>query len=285
MDWETLGAVDPRSLVDARLQLHWAAQAAAAVGKQLLPGQPDYSEQSFTWDGQLRALVQGLVPGRRPFRSAIRFADPALLFVDGDGSILRELSLDGRTLDDLYEWVREEGEQLSGDSFPKALERPGEDFPVHPVGSGAPFAVSDPAAFAEVGRYFANADRALQAVAAQNPGASPVRCWPHHFDIATLIGLDKDAHSETARSIGVGLSPGDGGRAEPYFYVTPWPYPETRDLPPLAGGGIWNTEGWVGAVLEASTFAGSASNGGQGRRVAELLDSAVAACRRLLEGS
>lgn len=284
MDWETLGAVDPRSLVDVRLQIHWAAQAAAAVGKQLLPGQPDYSEQSFTWDSRLRALVQGLVSGRRPFRAGIRLADPALLFVDGDGSILRELSLDGRTLDDLYDWVREEGEQLHTNPFPKALERPGEDFPVHPVGTGAAFAVTDPAAFTEVGHYFANADRGLQAVAARNPGASPVRCWPHHFDVATLIALDENAHSETARSIGVGLSPGDGGRAEPYFYVTPWPYPETRDLPPLAGGGIWNTEGWVGAVLEASTFAGSASNGGQERRVAEFLDSAVAACRELLGG-
>jgi hypothetical protein len=38
-DWETLGAVDPRELTDARLQLHWAAQAAAAVGKQFVPHQ------------------------------------------------------------------------------------------------------------------------------------------------------------------------------------------------------------------------------------------------------
>lgn len=35
-DWEALGAVDPRELTDARLHLHWAAQAAAGVGKQLV---------------------------------------------------------------------------------------------------------------------------------------------------------------------------------------------------------------------------------------------------------
>ena len=39
-DWETLDAIGARSLTDARLQLHWMAQAAAAVGKQLLAHQP-----------------------------------------------------------------------------------------------------------------------------------------------------------------------------------------------------------------------------------------------------
>ena len=61
-DWETLGAVDPRDLTEARLQLHWAAQAAAAVGKQLVPHQPDYGEQSFQWQAGPRAFAQGLVP-------------------------------------------------------------------------------------------------------------------------------------------------------------------------------------------------------------------------------
>ncbi|HEV7786466.1 MAG TPA: hypothetical protein VGQ28_14060, partial [Thermoanaerobaculia bacterium] len=62
-DWETLGAVDPRELTGARLQLHWAAQAAAAVGKQLEPHQPDYGEQSFQWQAGPRVLAQGLAPG------------------------------------------------------------------------------------------------------------------------------------------------------------------------------------------------------------------------------
>src|SRR5215217_8078786 len=113
-DWETLGAVDPRDLIDARLQLHWAAQAAVAVGKQLLPHQTDFSEQSLEWLEGSRVLAQGVVAGARPFRSAIRLGRPALLLLGEDGGILRELPLEGRTLDEAYEWVKREVEALLG---------------------------------------------------------------------------------------------------------------------------------------------------------------------------
>jgi hypothetical protein len=279
-DWETLGAVDPRELTDARLQLHWAAQAAAGVGRQLLPHQADYGEQSFQWFAGPRVLAQEVVEGK--FRSAVRPYPAALLLLNEDGSTLAELPLNGRTLDAAYEWVKVEVESLWGRPLETPLERPGEDFSSHPVGNGATFATSGPG-FAEIGRYYADADRVLRAVAGRNPGASPVRCWPHHFDIATLILLDEGADEEKARSIGVGLSPGDGGIPEPYLYVLPWPAPATTGLPELAGG-RWQTEGWVGAVLEASGFTGAGSNGSQARRVEAFLDSAVSGCRRLLKG-
>ena len=283
-DWETLGAVDPCALTDARLQLHWAAQAAAGVGKLLLPHQADYGEQSFQWLARPRVLAQGVVEGR--FRSAVRPSPAALVLLDGDGAALAELPLEGRTVDEAYAWIKAEVELFLGCPLEMPLECPGEDFPAHPVESGAVFCTAGPG-FAELGRYYADADRALRAVAERNPGASPVRCWPHHFDIATLILLDfsdqAGEDAEAARSIGVGLSPGDGAIPEPYFYVLPWPVPAIEDLPALAGG-RWQTMGWVGAVLEASDFAGVGSNGSQARRVEAFLESAVAGCRRLLDG-
>ncbi|MFY9824504.1 MAG: hypothetical protein WAM82_24220 [Thermoanaerobaculia bacterium] len=282
-DWETLGAVDPRELTDARLQLHWAAQAAAAVGKQLVPHQPDYSEQSFQWQAGPRTLAQGLVPGQRPFRAALRPSPTALLMLGEDGAVLAELPLEGRTLDEAYEWTRTEVEGLLGRPLEAPLERPGEDFPDHPVLHGAPFSMTG-TGFAELSRYFANADRVLRALADRNPGASAVRCWPHHLDLATLIVLDPGAEAEKARSIGVGLSPGDDAMAEPYFYVLPWPAPPGHDLPRLAGGGRWHTSGWVGAVLLASSFTNAATNGSQARRVEDFLESAVAGSRQLLDG-
>ncbi len=280
-EWETLGAVDPRELAGARLQLHWAAQAAAAVGKQLLPHRPDFGEQSFQWLGAHRALAQGLAGADRPFRAALRPSRPALLVLSGQGETLRELPLEGRTLEEMYEWMTDEVERLLGRPLEKPLERPGE-LPAHPIGTGAPFTAGDGKPFDELGRYFANLDRLLRRIEDRNPGASPVRCWPHHFDLATLILLDPEADPEHARSIGVGLSPGDGTYPEPYLYVLPWPKPEGHDLPELAGGGRWHTEGWTGAVLEASSFTAAGSNGAQAQRVEDFLNSAVAASRNLI---
>jgi hypothetical protein len=278
-DWETLGAVEPHDLIAARLPLHWAAQAVAAVGKQLLPHQTDFGEQSFTWMAGPRVLAQGVVDGPRPFRAAIRLADPALLLLGRDGEALARMPIEGRTLEEAYEWVRQEVETLIGRSLEKPLERP-EGLPEHPVATGAPFALAGSAAAAELERYYAGADRLLRGLREHNPGASPVRCWPHHFDLATLMLLDPEADPETARSIGVGLSPGDSARPEPYFYVLPWPRP-TGDLPALDGG-AWNTEGWLGAVLESADFTAAGSNGAQRGRIERFLNSAVQACRRLL---
>jgi hypothetical protein len=278
-DWENLGAVEPRNLIEARQQIHWAVQAVAAVGKQLLPHQPDFGEQSFTWMAGPRVLAQGVVEGPRPFRAAVRLAEPTLLLLDEDGERLAGLPMEGRTLDEAYEWVRRETEALLGRSLEKPLERP-EGLPDHPVASGAPFHLAGSAAPAELERYYAGADRLLRGLRDRNPGASPVRCWPHHFDIATLILLDPEADPEKARSIGVGLSPGDSGRPEPYFYVLPWPRP-IGDLPALDGGS-WNTEEWLGAVLESADFTAAGSNGAQRGRIERFLNSAVEACRRLL---
>ena len=83
-DWEPLGAIDARRLTDARLQLHWMSQAAAAVGKQLLAHRPDFSEQSFRWSAGLRALVQDPVQEPRPFRAGLRPSPAAHLLADGD---------------------------------------------------------------------------------------------------------------------------------------------------------------------------------------------------------
>ena len=110
-----------------------------------------------------------------------------------------------------------------------------------------------------------------------------MRCWPHHFDVASLITLDAGADAEEARTIGVGFSPGDGSYDQPYFYVTPWPYPEADDLPSLAGGAHWHTEGWIGAVLTAERVI-SVPADGQRRAIGQALEGGVAACRMLLGG-
>ena len=277
--WEPLGRVSAERLADARRQLHWAAQAASAVGKRLLDHQPDYSEQSFRWIEEARALAQGTVSAAQPFRSALRPSPPALLLLDGDGRTLRELPLDGHTLEEAFRWLEEEIAGL-GRTLEPPLDRSA-DIEPHPVSSGLPFSAADTDAFAELGAWFGNAHRLLTAVADQNPGASAVRCWPHHFDIATLISLEPGGDAETARSIGAGLSPGDTGRPAPYFYVTPWPYPSPENLPDLEGGGTWNTAGWVGAVLEAATLL-DGTGGDPAHRAERFAASAVAACRTLL---
>ena len=280
--WQRLGEPPPDALVDARLQLHWAAQIPASVGYTYLDPVPDWSHVSLSWHADGCVLASGPTPGDAPCRAALRPADLTLLLLDAHNVAVAAFPLDGRTLNEGYSWLATVLAEHSGGALNEPLVRPDHEMPPHPVGDGGAFSRTPAPAFAEMARWFADAHLLLEAVRAVEPAASPVRCWPHHFDLAVLLTLDPDAAPEKARSIGVGMEPGDGSYAEPYWYVTPWPYPEHPTLPPLDGGGHWHTEGWTGAVLTARALVGEGRAAAQTRRVSDFVTSALAAAHRLV---
>jgi len=61
------------------------------------------------------------------------------------------------------------------------------------------------------------------------------------------VGLE-EGNFETARGVGVGLSPGDDAYNQPYFYINPWPHLDPSTLPDLPMPGHWHTSGFTGAI-------------------------------------
>ena len=276
MLWIQLGEVAPEELENSRLQLHWASQIPAAIGFTFAEPVPDWSHTSLSWNGKRKMLIGSKV-GQDGIRAGIDLAALEIVLVMPDGE--SRLPLLGQTLDDGYAWIADavSGAKSSGQP---SINRPNHELPAHPVSAGAAFDAPGKDR-SELSNWFANAHRILSAVAATQSNASPVRCWPHHFDIATLVSLDTDKDPEDARSIGIGLSPGDQGISEPYFYVTPWPPPDVALLPDLPAGS-WNRKGWVGAVLKGTEVVAQAGKR-QRETVDHFIDAAAAASRRLLE--
>jgi hypothetical protein len=280
--WLQVGERAPTELVDARLQLHWAVQLVSAVGTTLLPAAADDSHTNLEWLAEPGLLAGRLTADAPRCRAALRITDLRLYLLNEDGAASVQHALDGMTVDQGLVWLEQEIAAFWQHPLPKPLRRPQLDLPDHSVGRGAVFSVQDAAAFAEIGRWYANGDSVLREVTKRTRNALPVRCWPHHFDIATLVTLEGGPNSTPARTIGIGLSPGDATYAEPYWYVTPWPYPDEPNLPTLDGGGEWHRAGWLGAVLAGSKIAAAPSAEGQARLVNAFLGSAVDACRALL---
>lgn len=278
--WIPIGAVPPTALVNARLELHWAAQPVSAAAFNHLEPKDDDSHTNLGWSPSLGGLVGRPVTSRGR-TAALRFADLTLLVLGHDGKALEVFPLRGETLDAAFDWLAGTLDRLSGGEASGPLRRRDYEMPEHAVQQGATFGGTSDDAYAEVSRWFANAHEALRVVESAETHASPVRCWPHHFDIATLITLDPGISGEAARSVGVGFSPGDGGYAEPYFYVTPWPYPENPTLPALPHG-HWHTEGWTGAVLTGTDITAAGEPDEQFGTVAGFLRAAVEGARQLL---
>jgi hypothetical protein len=275
--WRPLGQVPAAELIEARLQLHWAIQAPAAAAATLVTAAADDSHLALAWDEGHGALLTMPLPDGR--RAGLILATAELVLLQASGQVDQRLSLHGQTLDQALAWLAAE----VGDG--RRLERPAHEMPEHPVGAGEPFSLGDlEKATVEMAGWYADAAQALEHLVAGRDQASAVRCWPHHFDIATLEVLDAGAGPEEARSVGLGMTPGDGGFPEPYFYVLPWPRPEQDGLPALAGGGEWHTGDWLGAVLHAAAIRRDTDPGEQARRVGDFLSSAHAAAQKLLAG-
>ncbi len=277
--WSLIGQAENSDVAAARLQLHWAAQVVPAAAAAHLEPRPDDSHRNLGWSDEFCALASHPL-GPSEVRLALRPETLSLHLLDESGQDLSSLELDGATLDDAHAWA---GAQLTERaSLPaKTLTRVEYELPAHPIAAGQPFKLDDAGAFAELAHLYQNAHAALEAVSAEHGGAA-VRIWPHHFDIATLIALDASPDPETARSIGVGMTPGDGGIPTPYFYVTPWPYPSPEALGELESRGSWNTEGWTGAVLRLDEIL-SQDAAQQATWVRDFLRSAVQGSRTALE--
>lgn len=269
--WAAIGRVPPSELREARLQLHWAAQILAAVGNALVSHETDDRHASLeaVFVGERGVLAGMPTETPEPIRAALDLEALEVVLLDGKAPI-HSVKLDGRGLDEAVALVAEALGAAAG-TAPPSLSLPDYEMPDHPIRTGAGFRGGGTAAFRELSLWFANAAAKLGVL------EGPARVWPHHFDIAVLENVDSE------RSLNTGLSPGDEHYEEPYFYVSPWPYPDGVDPEALASGkGRWHREGFLAAVLTGSEIVASGSAADQEKTVDAFLEEARAAARGLL---
>lgn len=282
LDWAPVSRIDFGRLHEARVQAHHAVQWLARAARAYVPAKPDDSHTNLGWDDAFGGFETHKLQGAR---IGLKFAPLSLAILEGRGSSpSRIFALDGRKEGDARTWLGEELSHLGLDA--RALDiNPPYKIPPHKLAAGAPYAVTVVAdALRDLAAWYSNANRSIgrirDAMAETKLDASPVRCWPHHFDIATLISLDAGTGTlESTRSVGVGLSPGDEHFNEPYFYVTPWPYPPPAKLPKLPEIGSWYTKGFTAAVLPAHRILAAQ---GQQSETEKFLVAAVEASLKLL---
>jgi len=273
--WRNLRGVDPRALSEARLQAHYAAQWLARAARAYIPPQRDGSHTNLSWSEPLNGLETHRL--RDGSRLGLNIADLSLVLSGAsEGAKPIVCALAGRSDAQVRLWL---GEQMSLKRLAaKDLDGPAPyPMPPHPLATGASYAGAELGdALKELADWYGNADRALLASRAQivaaGLNAPPPRCWPHHFDLATMASFLAGTGDETA-FVGAGFSPGDNYYDEPYFYVSMYPAPKVARLPPLPAVGHWHSREFTAAVATAAKI-NAASD--PAAAVAEFLKTAVA---------
>jgi hypothetical protein len=258
--WRKADSVDTGELREARLQAHYAVQWLARAARAYVTPAANDHHTNLGWNEAtagptIHALPQGSVLG-------LNLAELTLVLWDGPAraaSPAVTLSLQGRRDGEIRQWL---GRQLGARGLDAdALDRPSPyRMPEHPIGHGAPYGAAGLApALAALAAWYANADDVLgetrQSIIARGIDAPPVRCWPHHFDLDSLIPLGSGAGAYT---VGVGFSPGDEYYDQPYLYVSRHPPPDVASLPSLAPVGHWHTHHFTAAVATADLIAAAA---------------------------
>ena len=259
MSWNTLGAVKPKSVTQAALQLHYAAQWLGRFGRGLTPPKEDDSHTSFVWRAEWQAFVtdsatstHGLVAmGLRP--------STLTLFFSVNDIITESFALHQKSQIEIGNWASHVLTNFDFDLTGFNADAP-YTMPSSKFDNGAAFdANGSIAALAEISRTYDNAQPVLEALKQHYhtiaPGPSEVRTWPHHFDSGLLITLE-DAPFESARAVGIGLAVPDTLYDEFYFYTYPWPRHVRKNLPSLKSNGRYHKDGFFGAVLPMSKLIG-----------------------------
>jgi hypothetical protein len=271
--WRTLNPALSVELTDSRLQLHYAAQFATALGISYLAPEADDSHTNLGWNTRHEALTSREVGApSHTVQVGVRPSDLTLLVLL-EGSVGDSVPLHDSSIREVETALRDALAVAGLDARRLTLKRHYE-LPRHPVADGERFNAHPADNFAELASWYSNGDLAMQELA-NRIGGVEVRCWPHHFDIATL------ARFGPSRSSGAGMLPGDEMYPEPYFYVNAYPAPANETAGTMLNGkGTWNTDGWFGAVLTGSRLTRNPS--AQEEQVRAFLDSAYAACSVLV---
>jgi len=266
--WKPLRSSERSGLTPARLAAHCAAQWLARAARAYIPPTANDSHTNFGWDHGLGGFATHPLPDTS--RLALRIADMTLLLSGArDGE--QALSLRDRNDADIRAWL---APQLSARGLdPAALDAMSPyEMPASPIATGGRYLLDglEPA-LGELAGWYDNASRALdtvqQELVASGFHAPPVRCWPHHFDLDTLIYFD----AQNTRSMGAGFSPGDEYYDQPYFYVSLYPAPDVTTLPALPIG-HWHSRHFTAAVATSGHIVAESD---QGAAVASFLRAAT----------
>jgi hypothetical protein len=265
--WHHLIGVDAAGLRRARVQTHSAAQWLARAALAYIPARPDDGHTNFGWSDTFGGFVTHALPDGA--RLGLKVTDLTLAVLDhagADTAIM--LPLDGCSDAQVRAWL---GRQMAARGLdPYALDNP-TPYEMPALANGAVYEAAELANLLSVLTvWYSNANAALGArrldIIERNLGVRPVRCWPHHFDLDTLVTI------APGRTTGVGFSPGDDFYNEPYFYVSLYPGPDGASLPPLPAIGRWHTMPFTAAIATARRIVEAKD---QKREVEGFLDKAV----------
>ncbi len=250
MNWREVSNIDPLALQSVRVQLHHAVQLPGMFGRSYSPADEGDAFGNLGWVEGTDALVSHAV-WSGDWNLGFSFKDFSLILMQSN-RMVDSFKLQGNSVEAAISWINDQAKKRDRNELLLPLP-----YEVPSFGLSHQFVSLDFELVQHVANLYHNTQEVLSSLSQSYHPVEPIRCWPHHFDLATRLILQAHDNPEEETSIGFGFSPGDEGINQPYFYVNCWPYPQLNSdaLPDLGPYGQWNLQGWIGTTLLHHEFA------------------------------
>ncbi|RME92929.1 MAG: hypothetical protein D6767_02120 [Candidatus Hydrogenedentota bacterium] len=246
--------------VAARLEMHYAVQFLAAFARVKIKAMPDESHKAMLFQEEELCFETKDSP-----HGKVKYYPVTHKITLEKSTQEREIFLGGKTWNEVIKEMQTffSEESLQWPQYP--------EFPEYKIQHGEPFSNHLQEDRTKLTQLFAYAKRNLSQLGFVK--ANKIQVWPHHFDMAYYHPF-----SET-KGVGIGFSPGDEHYSHPYYYMSPWPYPDKRDLPTLARPAFWHTENFTSAIIQVSQL----PDKGEGESVVPLLKKTWIVVKTVME--
>ena len=189
--------------IQARMQLHQAAQLLASCAISFLEKKIDDSHTNMEWLAASHSLATHNFGPENKFRLSLNF--PELKYHLSDKRDSAEFELDGKTEQQAVSWIKDILNSRGMDITKFTLDK---HYRIPPTiqDLGEPYNLFNTKIFKELAEHFDRAYRVLSHVQRGLDQVSAIRCWPHHFDLAMLITIEGNKDPGKIKSVGLGLS-------------------------------------------------------------------------------
>ena len=251
--WQTLTLPFTAELQYGLHTLHHATQLVGMFSNSFLPKQLDDSQSNLGWSSEKNSIVSHVVSDTIAF---LDIKNWEWKLVNDKTNKQFQTEIAGKTKSEAFQWFKSNLHKLGFDQdnfeYFKHFS-----LPYHEIDNGVSFVNLSSTIRNTLTKMQTNASIALhECIESLGLGTlSPVRIWPHHFDMASLIIIETDVDHNPTKTIGIGWAMPDDEIDEPYFYTNHWIKKEERNydnLPSLNSCGKWHTSSWVGITIKYS---------------------------------
>lgn len=250
---ESIEKKELKGINKATEQLHVAVQYLSMAGEFLGERKEDGSHANLGWLTVKEKFIS------RPFGNNNDFIlelSPALMqitFANTKSTKADSLALRGITQGEGEKWIIEKLKENKIEGAKDYKIKLPYELPAYADFEGKKFKRSPKKAFIGFAKLRTWGDYFINMHKANFELAGPSRTWPHHFDHAAYIPLERSKNKVVTKSISLGLAIHDGIINEPYFYISGWEKNRELDLSKMSdlSSGHWRNDDFKGAVLPA----------------------------------